>query len=100
MNKTSAKGNWLGVGAGVLLTAIAVIPVHAQTQPQQTVAAMPEKKSPWEATAALGVTVTSGNSDTMLFNVILRGVKKWAKNELGLGFDGSYGEAESEKNNE
>jgi putative salt-induced outer membrane protein YdiY len=100
MNKPTSKGNWLGVGAGVLLAASTVVPVRAQSQPQQTVAAMPAKKPTWEATAALGVTVTSGNSDTMLFNAMVRGIKKWAKNELGLGFDGTYGENDGDKNNE
>lgn len=102
MNQQVTISTKLGIGMGLLLAAGAgtILPLQAQSQPQQTVAAMPEKKPAWEATAALGVTVTDGNSDTMLFNVLVRGVKKWGKNELGLGLDGSYGEAESEKNNE
>jgi len=99
MNNKSAKGNWLGVGAGVLLAATAALPVHAQAQPQ-TVAAMPEKKPAWNANAALGLTVTRGNSDTLLFNLNIRGEKKWAKNEVRLGFDGTYGENSGTENNE
>src|SRR5215218_10312618 len=54
----------------------------------------------WETSAALGATVTKGNSDTLLFTLSGRGDKKWDAHELHLGADATYGEVESTKNNE
>ncbi len=59
-----------------------------------------EKKTEWKTTAALGFTLTQGNSDTVLINADLLGLKKWERNELSAKLNGSYGQAESEKNNE
>jgi putative salt-induced outer membrane protein YdiY len=59
-----------------------------------------EPKKLWESSAALGLTVTSGNSDTLLLNANVQATKKWQKNELRLGADGTYGVDDGEKNNE
>ena len=64
-------------------------------------AAVPEKAAPkWEATAAAGVSVTRGNSDTVLFTANILAAKKWDKNELRLGAESAYGENNSVKNAE
>lgn len=63
-------------------------------------AAKAEKKPEWKTSAALGFTLTQGNSDTVLVDANLLGLKKWELNELSAKFNGSYGQAEGEKNNE
>jgi putative salt-induced outer membrane protein len=49
------------------------------------------KKSAWDKSAALGLTLTSGNSETVLGTASLLASKKDAENEWGLGLDGAYG---------
>ncbi len=64
----------------------------------ETAAAKEEPR--WETTAALGFTLTQGNSDTVLVNANLLGLKKWELNELSAKLNGSYGQVEGDKNNE
>lgn len=59
-----------------------------------------EPKSPWEVTAAAGLTLTRGNSDTILATANILGVGKWERDELRLGADGAYGENNDVKNAE
>jgi putative salt-induced outer membrane protein len=82
---------WPSVVVAVLTT------VHAQGQ---TAPAAIEEKSPWEGSAALGFTMTSGNSDTLLLNANIERVRKKEKNEWRLRLDGTYGENDGTKNNE
>lgn len=70
-------------------------PVSAQVTP--AVEADPAK---WETTASSGLTLTQGNSDTLLVTASILGVKKWDKNEARVGANGAYGESESVRNNE
>lgn len=59
----------------------------------------PEKpKDAWAVTLALGVSLTSGNSDTSLYTADALGVKKWEQNELSLHAFGSYGKNDGEQN--
>jgi putative salt-induced outer membrane protein len=60
----------------------------------------PEKKSAWERSAALGLTVTSGNSDTILATANVLAATKWNRNELSMGAGLTYGESDDVKNNE
>jgi putative salt-induced outer membrane protein len=57
---------------------------------------------PWDASAALGLTLTRGNSRTVLINGDIQANKKWdlGKNELKLGANGTYGENNGIENNE
>jgi putative salt-induced outer membrane protein YdiY len=48
----------------------------------------------WETTVTLGLTVTKGNSDTMMASANVTTAKKWDMNELMFGADGTYGESE------
>ena len=50
------------------------------------------KKPSWESSAFAGLTVTRGNSETVLGNANILTAKKWDHNELSLGADGTYGE--------
>jgi len=55
---------------------------------------------PWDISASAGLTLTRGNSKTLLGTANLNGVKKWDQNELSLGADGVYGENNGTKNAE
>src|SRR5215471_4695171 len=57
----------------------------------------PPKKNPWDASATLGLTLTEGNSKTLLASGQIAANKKWgdkSENELNLGADGVYGQQE------
>jgi len=59
-----------------------------------------EDKTAWKTTAAAGVTLTRGNSETLLGTANLNSDKKWRQNELGLGASAAYGEDRGTKNSE
>jgi putative salt-induced outer membrane protein YdiY len=59
-----------------------------------------EKKPAWETSAAAGLTLTKGNSDTLLATVSLTTQKKGTANEWAFGVSGAYGENDGNKNNE
>src|SRR5689334_24289313 len=78
--------------SGVLLTAEAF---------GQAAATATVTNTPWDISAAAGLTLTRGNSKTLLFTGNVLGEKKWdQKNELSLGVDGVYGENSGVKNAE
>jgi putative salt-induced outer membrane protein YdiY len=83
-------------GLCALVLAGGFLPLLAQS----AAPAPEEKKSPWEITAAAGVTLTRGNSDTVLGTANILGVGKWQRDELRLGADGAYGENDDVKNAE
>jgi putative salt-induced outer membrane protein YdiY len=57
-------------------------------------------KLPWEKSAALGLTLTKGNSDTLLFTGNILASQKREGHEIDLGADATYGENNHTKNNE
>lgn len=69
---------------------------------QSTTTNKPPASPPWDASAAVGLTLTRGNSKTLLFTGNVLANKKWdeLRNELNLGVDGVYGENNSVKNAE
>jgi putative salt-induced outer membrane protein YdiY len=74
--------------AALLLAAFTTSALAAEVS---TNAVPPPKKSLWEGSVGLGLTVTSGNSETTLFNGNAQAIRKWGLNELNLGGDGNYG---------
>jgi putative salt-induced outer membrane protein YdiY len=68
----------------VIVAVSGIVSSHAQTQTNST---------PWESVAALGFTMTRGNSQTLLATATAGTRKKWGKNELSFGADGTYGES-------
>ena len=54
----------------------------------------------WETSAALGLTLTKGNSDTLMFTADALTSRKYAHDELSFGVGLSYGEQSDIKNNE
>jgi putative salt-induced outer membrane protein YdiY len=81
------------------ILAASTLTVHAQDAAAPAAPAEP-KKSKWEASAAVGATLTRGNSKTLLVTGNIQGLRKWDKNELSLGADGAYGENDDVKNTE
>jgi len=58
----------------------------------------PPRQPAWETLASAGLTLTKGNSDTMLANVGVTTAKKWTGNEISLGANMTYGEASGVNN--
>ncbi len=56
-----------------------------------TAAQAQANKSPWESSAALGFTLTRGNSSTLLFTGNVLASRKQGQNEIKLGADAVYG---------
>ena len=52
---------------------------------------------PWEVTADVGFTLTSGNSETLLATAALVGRREWTKSRVELGLSGAYGEEATSK---
>ena len=57
----------------------------------------PKPASTWKTSAALGATLTRGNSDTLTVNGTIDTIKKWDKNEAGAGFSVTYGETDDQE---
>lgn len=89
---------YVGTAATGLLAALAVgSPFSAGAQAQPTT---PPPPPSWEKTAAIGLSLTRGNSDTILFTGNVLGTKKSPVDEWNVGADASYGKNDGEKNNE
>lgn len=52
------------------------------------------KDTGWITSASFGFTLAKGNTDTMLATGNLLSSKKWGRNEVDLGTDGTYGETD------
>src|SRR5436190_2281454 len=46
----------------------------------------------WETSAAFGMTLTRGNSETLMGNISVNSSRKWTRDEVLLGASGTYGE--------
>ncbi|MCP5519984.1 MAG: DUF481 domain-containing protein [Verrucomicrobiales bacterium] len=57
----------------------------------------PKPASSWKTSAAIGATLTRGNSDTLTVNGTIDTIKKWGKNEAGAGFSVTYGETDNKE---
>lgn len=51
-------------------------------------------KYPWESSAAAGLTLTRGNSDTLLFTAKAQTQRKMPGNEYSFDLDGTYGKTD------
>jgi len=56
--------------------------------------------NPWKSSAALGLTLTQGNTETLLGTANILSGRSWGKNEISLGADATYGKDHSVKNAE
>jgi putative salt-induced outer membrane protein YdiY len=86
----------------VLVTNIVTVTnvVAATPAPEPAAAPAPAAppKSPWESSVATGLTLTSGNSDTLLFTAAALTERKGKINELSFGADMAYGKNDGEEN--
>ena len=64
------------------------------------VSAVFTNKSAWESSISAGLSLTKGNSDTLLTTMAFKTRRKTRENEFTFGADGSYGENDNVKNNE
>ena len=76
--------SWAGVGA-----------LRAQQTPAPP-AAPPAPPKKWETTAAAGLSLARGNSDSLLVTLGLQTVRKWTQDEIRMGISGAYGESRAE----
>lgn len=71
-------------------------------QPSPEVAAAAAATQPpkpkWETSAGVGFSLTSGNTDTLLFSANGVALRKWERNEFAAGFDAGYGKSDGEQN--
>ena len=79
-------------------TALLVGTGLASGQDQGAAATNAPAKNPWETTAAAGLTLTRGNSRTMLATLSLDTKRKWDDNEAAFGATGGYGEDKDVRN--
>lgn len=82
----------IGFLAASLFAAAGAASAQAQTN-----ALAPVTNSPtaWKSSVAAGLTLTRGNSDTLLATASAGTDKKWNHNELSLAADGAYGETKN-----
>ena len=80
------------ITAGLLASSL--VPAVIAAEPL----AAPEDATAWKSSAAVGVTLTSGNSDTLMVNGSLLTGKKWDQNELAFGANFTYGEDSDQVN--
>jgi putative salt-induced outer membrane protein YdiY len=69
----------------------------ALAQTALTATNAPPKSPPWDLSASAGLTLTRGNSHTLLAVANFLGTKKWDQNEVDLGVDGAYGNTTDQK---
>jgi putative salt-induced outer membrane protein YdiY len=82
----------------VFVLTVLAVSGHATNTPQTAVVAT--NKPVLESSIAGGLTLTKGNSDTLLTTAAFKTRTKTPADEFGFGLDGSYGESDSVKNNE
>jgi putative salt-induced outer membrane protein YdiY len=93
MQKTTESAPWKAtfrvLTPGLLLavggSAMAADPV-AEAEP-------PEERPKWESTAGIGLSVSAGNTENLLFSANLGTQRSWEQNELRFGLTGGYGES-------
>ncbi len=75
------------------LAAVTMITASAFAQSAPTAPASPTDTG-WVTSAAFGFSLAKGNTDNMLATGNLVTSRKWERNELDLGTDGTYGETD------
>ena len=80
--------------------ALALLAAAAKATSAAPGAVIPTNKPAWESTVAFGLTLTSGNSESVLATGSFRTHRNNPTNEWTLGLEGSYGENNAVENNE
>jgi putative salt-induced outer membrane protein len=79
---------------------LAVLAVSGRAASTNQTAVVSTNKPAWESSVSVGLSLTRGNSDTLLTTAAFKTRKKTPENEYMFGMDGSYGKNDSVKNNE
>jgi putative salt-induced outer membrane protein YdiY len=98
---TSAQTNVVTVTNVVTMTVtnyVTVTNIPAADAAPATNAITQPPKYPWASSIGAGLTLTRGNSDTLLVTASAATDKKTPDDEISLGADGAYGENNSVKN--
>lgn len=80
-----------------LIALLAANSSAALLRAQDAAAPVEEEKPRWKSSAAAGLTLTRGNSDTLLVTANLQSQRKVDLYEIRLGLDASYGENDNIK---
>jgi putative salt-induced outer membrane protein YdiY len=83
--------NSIRLSVPILLLACGAVSIEAQVQTNTPPAVPAKPKTQWKSSAAAGLTLTSGNSETTLATLTAETSRKTSQNEWGLGVDGTYG---------
>jgi putative salt-induced outer membrane protein YdiY len=84
----------------VAVLVLAVLAVSGRADDTHQPAVVSTNQSAWESSISAGLSLTKGNSDTLLATAAFRTRTKTPANEFTFGVDGSYGENDAVKNNE
>ena len=100
MKKT--RPQWRSPRLGLMLVTTLVIGTSLGSAQDQTATGTtaPPATNHWETTAAVGFTLTEGNSQTLLATLTLDTKGRWDRNEADFGIGGGYGDDHSVKNTE
>jgi len=79
---------------------LAVLAVSGRAASTNQTAVVSTNLPAWESSVSVGLSLTRGNSDTLLTTAAFKTRKKTLENEYMFGVDGSYGKNDSVKNNE
>lgn len=87
----------------VMVTNVVTVTNVVASAPAPTPVTLPPsvemvKKYPWESSASAGLTLTRGNSHTLLYSAGLTSDKKTPDNEYSLGASGTYGSQDGKDN--
>jgi putative salt-induced outer membrane protein YdiY len=88
MKKTGILSLW----AAVIFAVTGLTPAQGQTNSAVKAPLATNSATAWKSTLAAGLTLTRGNSETLLATASAGTDKKWDHNELSFGADGAYGE--------
>jgi putative salt-induced outer membrane protein len=81
----------------VLVTNVVTV-TNLVTPPPAPVVEDAIPKYPWESSITAGLTLTRGNSHTLLYSAVFLTTKKTPDNEYSIGADGAYGSQDSVDN--
>jgi putative salt-induced outer membrane protein YdiY len=79
---------------------LAIWAVSGRAGNTNKIAVISTSQPAWESSVSAGLSLTKGNSDTLLATAAFKTRTKTPANEFMCGVDGSYGENDSVKNNE
>ena len=86
---------WSALVAGLLSIGIASAQDAAKPEAKKE-----EGQKGWESSAGAGLSLTKGNSDTMMANINAQSSRKWTRDEVLTGASFNYGETDGEKTTE